>query len=955
MSVTGCVIMLCAGQGARAQQAQPTSPPEQENAPLQEIVVSGIRKAVEEAIALKKDSDLIVEAVSAEDIGKLPDLSIADSIARLPGVAAQRDQYGNATQLSIRGMGPDFVGTTLNGRSQTSTQDTRSVDYASYPAELINAVVVYKTPDASLIGQGLAGTVDIRTVKPLDSDGLTVAANARKEWLGKGLPESGYGDRFSLSVIDQFFDHTLGVAAGIARLDDHGGTTDDSGTWGSGSMQYDGATVNVPYAGLNEESDQAHQSRTGLMAVVQWKPNDHVESEVDAFYSKFFTEDRLWELQMGLSGPQGPNGMGASDYLNPATGLYDWVWRQPPTTLVDADIVDGTAVSGTIDGVRPVIQNIAIGSDQRLRSIGWNTKFEVTDDLKLTADLSANDAYNQNYDIETYAGTPTVYNPALGSTTPITSAPPGQLVPGLTNITFNANNLAIGSSLNFANPQNTVFTDVLGWSCCGQEQPGYIKYPLTRDRLYEVNLGGTLDLHDAWFKDFRFGVDLTDRHKENSTDEGYLWVKGTNGALYQNGAHIPGDTLELAGESGLEIPTYDVYSLWNQYFQIGQRATPDILSKDWTVNEQLVTAFGQYDIKSQLGPIPLGGNIGVQVVNADQTSTAYAATGVNGQDALLPGYEPILVNLGATSTYVLPSLNLVGDLGDGQKLRLSIARQMARPNMIDMNASTSVTVIPNPNPGQSGNLLSGSGGDPYLKPFLAKALDLSYEKYFENRAYLSVAGFYKHLDSYILQIQNNSFDFTGLVSPGLQVPTEVGEYTTDVNGSGGKIYGSEFAFSLPFDILTRYLDGFGMAANYTITNSDITEPNIIGNSGNGTTVISSGGTMPLPGLSQHTGALELYYERAGFEARVAERYRTEFIGTLISNFGVPGYEYVRTEAPLDAQLSYLIQQGWLKGLQVQLQGQNLKNTPFRTSNTITGATTNQYFGKTYLAGLNYKF
>jgi len=138
--VVACALLVGAGMAQAQNQAAPT------DQQLDTVVVSGIRKGIEAAISMKKNSDLIIEAVSAEDIGKLPDIDIADSLARLPGVTAQRDQYGRATQISIRGMGPDFVGTTLNGREQTSTTDTRAVDYSSYPSELVNAAVVYKTP-----------------------------------------------------------------------------------------------------------------------------------------------------------------------------------------------------------------------------------------------------------------------------------------------------------------------------------------------------------------------------------------------------------------------------------------------------------------------------------------------------------------------------------------------------------------------------------------------------------------------------------------------------------------------------------------------------------------------------------------------------------------------------------------------------------------------------------------
>src|SRR6188508_3677692 len=139
---------------------------EQANENIDEVVVTGLRKSIQDSIDVKKEESSIVEVVSAEDIGKLPDASIAESIGRLPGIAAQRTN-GRAQTLSIRGLGPDFTVTTFNGREQASTNDNRTVEFDQYPSELVTQVKVYKTPDAGMAYQGIAGTTDIATVHPL--------------------------------------------------------------------------------------------------------------------------------------------------------------------------------------------------------------------------------------------------------------------------------------------------------------------------------------------------------------------------------------------------------------------------------------------------------------------------------------------------------------------------------------------------------------------------------------------------------------------------------------------------------------------------------------------------------------------------------------------------------------------------------------------------------------------
>lgn len=201
-------------QDAPPQTAPPKKPANPDSASnLDAVVVTGIQASIQNSLKAKENSDNIIEAISAEDIGKLPDSSIAESLARLSGLATQRVD-GRANQISIRGLAPDFAGTTLNGREQATIGENRGVDFDQYPSELISGAAVYKTPDASLIGQGLSGTVDLHTIRPLDLAKPAIAANLRGETTSNGSLNhgSGVGDaghRASFSYIDQFFDHTL--------------------------------------------------------------------------------------------------------------------------------------------------------------------------------------------------------------------------------------------------------------------------------------------------------------------------------------------------------------------------------------------------------------------------------------------------------------------------------------------------------------------------------------------------------------------------------------------------------------------------------------------------------------------------------------------------------------------------------------------------------------------------
>ena len=181
LSLALAAAIMAAATSVQAQTTaeQDAAPaPQSDTAELDTIVVTGIRRGIEDAISVKRDSTSIVEAISAEDIGKLPDVSIAESLARLPGLSAQR-VAGRAQVISVRGLSPDFSTTLLNGREMVSTGDNRSVEFDQYPSELVSGVTIYKTPDAGLIGQGLSGTLDMQTARPLNFSDTVVAVSGR--------------------------------------------------------------------------------------------------------------------------------------------------------------------------------------------------------------------------------------------------------------------------------------------------------------------------------------------------------------------------------------------------------------------------------------------------------------------------------------------------------------------------------------------------------------------------------------------------------------------------------------------------------------------------------------------------------------------------------------------------------------------------------------------------------
>lgn len=304
------------------------------------VTVTGIRQGIEAAISVKRNSNSIVEAISAEDIGKLPDSSVAESIARLPGVTAQRSRgSGRASEISVRGLSPSFNGTLLNGREMASTGNARNPEFDLFPAELMGGVTIYKTPDASVIGQGLAATIDLKTVQPLDFGKRVIAVNYKKSRLGVRTAEEGDGDRYSLSYIDQFANRTIGLAVGLTSYDETGGEQRKFDAWGGSTAElpYNGQNVRVPL-GFTADTETGYHNRDGAFASLQWRPNRNFRSTVDLFYSAGETGFK----RTGLEGAIGAN----------TSGRYD-----PAGVLTNATIANGVATSGTLTNYKAVIRN----------------------------------------------------------------------------------------------------------------------------------------------------------------------------------------------------------------------------------------------------------------------------------------------------------------------------------------------------------------------------------------------------------------------------------------------------------------------------------------------------------------------------------------------------------------------------------------------------------------------
>ena len=922
----GCALFLSVM--AASVQAQDTAPAAVADsatavptaAPLNTVVVSGIRRGIEAAISIKKNSSSIVEAISAEDIGKLPDSSVAESISRLPGVSAQRSRNsGKAADISVRGLAPSFNGNLLNGREQASTGNARSPEFDLFPAELIGSALIYKTPDATVIGQGLASTIDLRTILPLDFPKRVVAAGYRKERTGirSGSPE-GSGDRYTFSYVDQFANRTIGLAVGVTSFKENGGGQQKFEGGGTSVVKFNGADVTVP-GGFKADTEIAKSNRDGVSATLQYRPNREFKSSIDMFYSAGKSSLKKTGLEGSIAG---------------SWGGYD-----PVGALTSATVSNGVATSGTMSGFKGDVRNHIEAADDNLKAIGWNTQYKINE-WTASADLSHSQAHKKASRYETTAGQP-------GNT-------PESQVGSISWSGFDGKNLStmkLMSSFDYANRSQTVLTDTDGWGGGpNSPQAGYVALPNVDDKVDSIRLTGRRELSFGPVAAAQFGVNYTKRNKVRSGDEGRLVVKGANGYA---SAPVPGTAVATAGTTGIPIVSFDPSSSIGPIYDLVRWVDSSTLAKDWSVTEKVSTVYAMAELDGTM-LLPYRGNVGAQIVHTKQDTTGNkvdlaTCTGITA--ASCP--SSVLAD-GTSYTDVLPSLNLSFDLGSEQFLRFSAAKVLARANLDDMRASSAFGV----SKGNEVPILVGKGGNAKLEPFRAKALDLSYEKYFGNKGYFSVAAFYKKLDTYVLRAPI-AFDFKNQITPATQLPltgpfkgSSVGLLTKPINGDGGNLHGFEVAVNVPFSLVSTYLDGFGISANHSDTESGIELPAV-----SFATQNVNPAKIPLPGLSKRVSNLRLYYEKAGFQFSWAAKKRSDFLGQISDYQDNSQLTFIKGDTVVDLQASYEVQSGFLKGVSMYLQANNWNNTPYQEYNGTDSSAISfkSVYGRTYQFGASYKF
>ncbi len=924
-SVSALALMIAATP-ALAQGAAPAA-----DETSDAIVVTGIRASLDASAKLKRLSPSIVESVSAEDIGKLPDVSIADSLARLPGVTAQRLE-GRDQRLSIRGLGPDFSTTLLNGREQVTVGDNRGVEYDQYPSEFFKNVVVHKAADAALIAAGISGTVDLRMLRPLSATGTKFAASLRGQMNGtKNLnPDSPrYGYRASATYIDQFADDTLGIAIGVSATS--APSQDERyNAWGFPNDTDAGPAVgsNLRLGGAKPYVQSNLLTRYGAVATIEYQPSDNWHSTLDLLYSKFKETQHL----RGIEFP-----------INPGWGAG--------TTITNPTISNGFVTAATINGVHAVQRNDLNQRDAENYSLGWNNVIALNEKTHLTVDASWSHSTRTDFLLETYTGFG--YNQAgPADTLRITQNPNGtfRIVPTLNYTNTGAGGVGI--------------TDPRGWGYNGTTtvvQAGFLNRPSFKDDLKSLRASLDGEFHgDSVFKGWEVGANYSRRQKTSDYTSFFLCPKGGNANCTVRadgvGTFIPVPDAAKIGTVSLDYLGVPAMLALNPLYLYNNTLTPAFdnrpgsLVRDNVITEDVLTGYAQLKLDGELGGKHIAGSIGVQVVHTKQksTGTLSAFNVVNGvaQVTVVPATGE------ASYTNFNPSAVISVELVPNTFVKLAATHTMVRARLdrerVNQEVNVDLTKIGNTDPGNSG--FSSNGGNPALRPYQSTNFDISVEHYFPKGGYFALAGYFKDLTDYVDNNNAVAADFTTLAAavkaalPGTVIGTTQGRVSQPGNTGKGYLIGAEATLSLPFAVISPSLDGFGFFGSASYTDSSIklgTNPSPI----------------TLPGLSDWVANAEVYYEKHGFQVRGSYRYRSQFLGEIAGLSANPDFRTARAEVIVDAQIGYEFQNGPLKGVAILAQGKNLTDRPFVTfqNNDPRQVIDYQRYGREYYLGVSYKF
>ena len=819
---------------------------------LSGVVVTPLRNSLESAQSIKQDARVVVDSIVAEDIGKLPDNSVADALQRITGVQVAQGFQGETTSVVIRGL-PNVI-TTLNGREMASGVG-RSFAFQNLPATAVKTIKVYKASEASLPDGGIAGVVDMQLFRPFDFDGGKLAASYTATHSNYG----GHTDPNFSVLMSNRWNTDVGEFGALLNTSFMAQHYQYNAVWGDVPViandaggnplrTADGNLVAVPNA-LGADYNIGYRQRPELNYALQWKPNDHTEFYYEALYD-WVSDD--YSQPFYFTGA-GNSGVPASN-LNVSGNCYPNQLPGSPyegQTICDAN---GGSWNGNIYTATSTQAHTQHGHDlQHAIGVKWHG-----DRLQLSSDLS----YNQSS--------------FMDNTFILDTFLKGPISVDWGGVQDNHQVWSLGG-----NPQ----LDPNNYYLNGLFQTWHTE----RGKQYAWRGDGTFDLNGSFFQYLDFGLRYAD-HKAEYVGSVEISTPPPGGAGTGNITANPNPAVQvsnvLPGSFFCAMPTtsaiptswltgcYDYLTAnadaLRNYYGLPSGLAPENPGRFFNIDEKTFAGYIQAAYGNDLFGMPFDGLIGFRMERVKRNLDAFS------YDSSTNVYTPLSAD--TSEPVYLPNFSFNWHFTDTLQLRLDASKTVTYPGFGQLNPSLSL------NPPTINRQGLASSGNPDLKPIKSTNYDASLEWYFAPAGYVSGGVFYRDINGYI---QNYVTDVTINGTPyQLSSPQSAGS---------GHLDGAEVAYQQFFDFLPGALSGLGVQLNYTYIEGSTRSPQYIG----GPIVVS-----PLQNVSKNNYNAVLMYEKYGVSARLAYNYRSRFIDGFNQPNVAGVYDEVEPANQLDFSLGY---------------------------------------------------
>ena len=867
---------------------------------IEEIVVTGIRGSLMQSLDVKRDATQVVDAISAEDVGKFPDTNVAEALQRITGVSIERTG-GEGQFITVRGLGPEFNTVFLNGRTLATDNDGREFSFDVLSSDIIQRAEVFKTSSANLRSGGIGSTVNIVTARPLDRSGTEFSISAAGQY--DELREKFSPDLTAVgSWIDA--DRRVGVLLGASYLNRR---TQEDRAFTNGFALRDGETiVNAPETstGLDQSAlvplaagrvqqqvvfgrDEQDRERLTLNGAFQIRPSDTTELTIDGLYSRFDIES----LETQFSGFFSP------PFINPV------VDNNGTVVSFSRPSVDFNARNPLIGDQIGLSQNDNVVTSRNREAetfmIGGNFEWNAAENLTFNADLSYSEA--------TRDGTnPFVVIGALAPASPLIQLPNNNGISTITNL-VGLTDTSI-QRLHFVNVNRTEIDD----------------------EIFEGRLEGEWFAESGPLKSVGFGLSYTDRTKGRMVFDNFSPSQGGNIFCAYCGYNVAADPSVLSpfsfngylnGVNGADtVPPLilgfsleDAFRDLNSDANINNRArqaglsdaefaanAADLIARrdaagdsvfgfydpainpgaGFEVDEEVFSLFINTEWEGQFGNgMGWAANIGLRWARTDTNSRGVDQPVIAFRES--PGDTQLLIDFGPTSDVsvgndydnFLPTLNLRLDTSEETVLRFAYSRTVTRPTLTALGVNNTFG-------GRSNAPISG-GGNPLLEAFESDNFDVSFEWYFNDIGFLGAAVFHKEFDNFLESAtlpvpQQIIFPAGNGGRTADEVVTVDFQDTRQRNGEKGSITGFELAAQTTFDFLPAPFNKLGGSVNYTYVDSSIDRaPG------------SGAADCDYNGLSKNSFNVSGFYEDDRMQVRLAYNYRDDFLVQCFAEFSEP--------------------------------------------------------------------